>query len=220
MNDIAIAFDYSLVDRDAEDRLKEIKVEITDITGNAGIQIGARLTEAQKLFSRRGKSGAEGGFIDWVKNEVGMERGAAYNLISIYSRCLENNDFHICGNHFSKSIQARLASPSTPDSVIKKAREIAESGETLTVAQVEEMKRKAKAEALAESEKEKADLKSKIALTESQKESWRKQAIEKEKARKAAEDAAVIKSSTPRFTSSPIPGWTQTMQCGLSVSWR
>jgi DNA repair exonuclease SbcCD ATPase subunit len=195
MNDIAQAsFDYGIVDQESADRLREIKQEIHDITGNAGVQIGMRLVEAQKLFNRRGKSGREGGFLDWVEKEARVQQAHAYKLINLYKKFGEENDLSLMINHFSETALISLAAPSTPDSVIEKAREVAESGGTLTVAQVEEMKRKAKEEARAEMEAEKAALQSKLALVEQRTEDWREQAKTEKKKREEAETAARLKA--------------------------
>lgn len=53
---------------------------------------------------------------------------AAYEMIRINTRFGEN-DMRNSAHHFSYSVLARLAAPSTPESVIEKAIEQAESGE-------------------------------------------------------------------------------------------
>ncbi|MBV5346670.1 hypothetical protein JZU46_00335, partial [bacterium] len=184
MNDLTThVFDYALVDTDTADRLKEIGKEIRAIDALACIQIGGKLAEAQKAFNRRGKSGAEGGFLDWVEAETPYSRSAAYQLLSAHQR-FSKNDFQISGNHFKRSVLFALSAPSTPDSVIEKALTIAETGKTLTVAQVEQMKRDARADAEARVQElrglmDKAN--QEIAEKGRTGEQWRQQAIDTKK---------------------------------------
>ena len=146
------AFDYSVVDGESAKRLQEIGKKIRILDAVACVQIGSELAEAQKLLNRQGVKGE--GFQRWVASETPYGKQAAYDLINIHKKFTPDNFVQLIGQGFSQTIIARLAAPSTPDSVIEKAREVAESGGALTVAQVEEMKRQAKAEVEAELERE------------------------------------------------------------------
>ena len=161
-------FDYGTVDPKSADRLREISRKIRVLDSVACVQIGSELAEAQKELNSQGIKGE--GFQKWIVCETPYGKQAAYDLINIYNKSKADNFVQLIGQGFSQTILARLSAPSTPDSVIEKAREVAESGGTLTVAQVEEMKRQAKAEARAEMEAEKAAIAQRS-------EDWRQQAI-------------------------------------------
>lgn len=135
-------FDYAALPVESVDRLQTIKRDIAIIDTLACVQIGQKLKEAQAELNMRGKSGA--GFVDWVEAETPYGRQAAYDMINIANR-FSGNDFQFIGNHFSQTVLARLAAPSTPESVVDRAIEKAESGAKVTVAEVKQWKEAAQA---------------------------------------------------------------------------
>lgn len=143
MNDMTQpGFDYAALPVESVDRLQTIKRDIAIIDTLACVQIGQKLKEAQAELNMRGKSGA--GFVDWVEAETPYGRQAAYDMINIANR-FSGNDFQFIGNHFSQTVLARLAAPSTPESVVDRAIEKAESGAKVTVAEVKQWKEAAQA---------------------------------------------------------------------------
>lgn len=65
---------------------------------------------------------------------------AAYEMIHIATRFGGENEVRIDALHFSQTVLARLSAPSTPDAIIEKAIEKAESGAKVTVADVKDWK--------------------------------------------------------------------------------
>ncbi|MDG4561369.1 MAG: DUF3102 domain-containing protein [Candidatus Competibacter sp.] len=135
-------FDYGALPVESASRLQEIKRDIAIIDTLACVQIGQKLKEAQLELNMRGKSGA--GFQEWVEAETPYALTAAYEMIRINTRFGEN-DMRNSAHHFSYSVLARLAAPSTPESVIDRAIEQAESGDKVTVADVKQWKEAAQA---------------------------------------------------------------------------
>lgn len=122
---------------DSADRLQTIKRDIAIIDTLACVQIGQKLKEAQAELNMRGKSGS--GFQEWVESETPYGKQAAYDMINIANRFGEN-DVRFVGHHFSQTVLARLAAPSTPEAVIEKAVAKSDSGEKVTVADVKDWK--------------------------------------------------------------------------------
>lgn len=135
-------FDYGVLPIESASRLQEIKRDIAIIDTLACVQIGQKLKEAQLELNMRGKSGA--GFQEWVEAETPYALTAAYEMIRINTRFGEN-DMRNSAHHFSYSVLARLAAPSTPESVIDRAIEQAEAGDKVTVADVKQWKESAQA---------------------------------------------------------------------------
>lgn len=139
---IQAGFDYGALPAESASRLQEIKRDIAIIDTLACVQIGQKLKEAQLELNMRGKSGA--GFQEWIESETPYALTAAYEMIRINTRFGEN-DMRNSAHHFSYSVLARLAAPSTPDSVIEKAIEQGSAGEKVTVADVKQWKEAAQA---------------------------------------------------------------------------
>ena len=138
MNDlIQTGFDYAALPVESVDRLKTVKRDIAIIDKLACVQIGQKLKEAQSELNMRGKKGA--GFQEWVEAETPYALTAAYEMMRIADRFGEN-DMRNSAHHFSYSVLARLSAPSTPESVVEKAIEKAESGAKVTVADVKDWK--------------------------------------------------------------------------------
>jgi hypothetical protein len=134
---IQTGFDYAALPVDSADRLQTIKRDIAIIDTLACVQIGQKLKEAQAELNMRGKTGS--GFVEWVESETPYGKQAAYDMINIATR-FSGNEFQQIGNHFSKTVLARLAAPSTHESVVDKAVAKAETGEKVTVADVKDWK--------------------------------------------------------------------------------
>ena len=135
---IQTGFDYAALPVDSADRLQTIKRDIAIIDTLACVQIGQKLKEAQAELNMRGRTGS--GFQEWVEAETPYALTAAYEMIRIATRFGGENDMRIDAHHFSQTVLARLAAPSTPEAVIDKAVAKAESGEKVTVADVKDWK--------------------------------------------------------------------------------
>ena len=81
-----------------------------------------------------------GQFLSWIEHHFEMTRYTAHNFMSVAERFGSNVEIF----HISPSIIYELATPSTPDSVIEEVTAKVESGETVSVKEVKELKRQAK----------------------------------------------------------------------------
>lgn len=136
MNDMTqTAFDYSdlpaetaMAAKTAAERIKlRLKRTVEDI-----IEIGRELA-AVKAELPHGK------FLPWIASEFEMDQKTAFNFMSVYER-FGGGKLGIFPN-FKPTILYALSAPSTPDSVVEKAIEKAEAGESVTTAWVKEQKR-------------------------------------------------------------------------------
>lgn len=137
MNDMMqTGFDYAALPVESVDRLKTWKTEIaafTDTVESSLVQIGLRFQKAQDELNRQGVKGE--GFAAWVESETKYSRALAYNLINVATRFKEQPRLN-----FGRSVLYALSAPSTPDSIIDKAIEKAESGAKVTIADVRDWK--------------------------------------------------------------------------------
>lgn len=135
MNDmIQSGFDYAMLPVDAAlnaraaaERIKlRLKRTVEDI-----IEIGRELTAVKADLPH-------GHFLPWIAAEFEMSQQTANNFTSVYER-FGNGKLPIISN-LNPTILYALSAPSTPESVIDKALEKAESGEKVTVADVKDWK--------------------------------------------------------------------------------
>lgn len=137
MNDmIQTGFDYAALPVESADQLRTWKIEIaafTDTVESSLVQIGLRFQKAQEELSRQGIKGD--GFVAWIEAETKYSCSSAYRLIDVATK-FKDKPFPNLG----KSVLYALSAPSTPESVIDKAIEKAESGEKVTVADVKDWK--------------------------------------------------------------------------------
>lgn len=82
-----------------------------------------------------------GQFLPWIESEFEMSDQTAKNFMNVAERFpqIPNN------LEFKPTILYQLAAPSTPESVVEKAIEKAESGESVTVAEIKQLKADVKA---------------------------------------------------------------------------
>lgn len=122
----ALPVDAALNARAAAERIKlRLKRTVEDI-----IEIGRELTAVKDELPH-------GQFLPWIAAEFEMDQKTAFNFMSVSERF--GNKLGIIPN-FKPTILYALAAPSTPDSVIEKAIEKAESGAKVTVADVKDWK--------------------------------------------------------------------------------
>jgi hypothetical protein len=138
MNDlIQSGFDYTTLPTDvatkAQIAASNIKLRLKRTVEDI-IEIGRELTAI--------KPSLEGVFDAWFERETGLERTMAYKFMQV------NEKFGTLNNStsFSPTVIYLLSAPSTPESVIDKAVEKAESGEKVTVADVKDWKAELEAE--------------------------------------------------------------------------
>jgi len=95
-----------------------------------------------------------GNFLPWIEAEFEMHRDTANSFMRVFSRFGQMSEIPT----FQPSILYQLAAPSTPDSIIEKATEKAESGEKVSVEDIKRWKQEAAVSKLeAESLKESLD---------------------------------------------------------------
>ena len=129
-------FDYDQLSADtasevraATERIKlRIKRAAEDI-----VAIGQDLTAVKEKLEH-------GQFLGWIEAEFEMSQRTAYNFMQVAEKF---GKFAIIAN-FSPTVLYALAAPSTPESVREEAISRVEQGESLSVKEVQELKRKAK----------------------------------------------------------------------------
>ncbi len=115
--------------RAATERIKlRIKRSAEDI-----VAIGQDLITAKGLLSH-------GQFSEWLETEFEMDQRTAQNFMRVATMFGKNENF----SFFKPSVLYALAAPSTPESVRGQAVAKVEQGESLSVKEVQELKRKAK----------------------------------------------------------------------------
>ncbi|WP_169247993.1 DUF3102 domain-containing protein [Candidatus Competibacter phosphatis] len=132
-------FDYEVLpveiavkSRAAAERIKlRLKRTVEDI-----IEIGRELMAIKAELPH-------GQFLPWIAAEFEMSRQTADNFTSVYER-FGNGKLPIFSS-FKPSILYALSAPSTPESVIDRAIEKAETGDKVTVADVKQWKEAAQA---------------------------------------------------------------------------
>lgn len=97
------------------------------------IEIGRELIAVKERLGH-------GRFLDWIKVEFEMERSTAQNLMNVADKF--GDKLPIIGN-LKPTVLYALADPSTPDEVIEQATTKAESGEKVTIKDVQEWKQRA-----------------------------------------------------------------------------
>lgn len=128
----ALPVDAALNARAAAERIKlRLKRTVEDI-----IEIGRELTAVKEELPH-------GQFLPWIAAEFEMSKETAQNFLSVYERFGGKN---VIITNLKPTILYALSAPSTPDSVIEKAIEKAESGEKVTVADVKDWKAELEAE--------------------------------------------------------------------------
>lgn len=141
MNDlIQTTFDYeslpattAIMARTAAERIKlRLKRTVEDI-----IEIGRELTAVKAELPH-------GQFLPWIDSEFEMTKDTAQNFMSVFDRFGKNGNFPFL--NLKPSILYALAAPSTPDAVVERAIQQAESGEKVTVADVKDWKAELEAE--------------------------------------------------------------------------
>lgn len=101
----------------------------------------------QDLISIK-KSLPHGEFLPWIEREFEMKERTARNFISVAERFPKSAIIA----DFKPSVLYELAAPSTPPEVVQQVTAKVEQGETVTVAQVKELRRQAKEAELAANE--------------------------------------------------------------------
>ena len=144
MNQIAL-FDYGQLSADV---VPKFMVEENNIDLR-----GRRLTEdvlsmGGSLIAVKGML-PHGQFTIWLGVRFGMTDRTAQKFMNVYEEFGKKSEV---ASLFKTEVLCLLAAPSTPDEVIDQATTLAESGQTVTVKEVQELKRQAKR---AEEEKEK-----------------------------------------------------------------
>jgi len=131
----ALPVDSALTARAAAERIKlRLKRTVEDI-----IEIGRELTAVKADLPH-------GQFLPWIAAEFEMDQKTAFNFMSVYER-FGSGKLGIIPN-FKPTILYALSAPSTPEAVIEKAIEKAESGDKVTVADVKDWKAELEAERL------------------------------------------------------------------------
>lgn len=122
----ALPVDAALNARAAAERIKlRLKRTVEDI-----IEIGRELTAVKAELPH-------GQFLPWIAAEFEMSKETAQNFLSVFERFGGKN---VIITNLKPTILYALAAPSTPDSVVNKALEKAESGVRVTVADVKDWK--------------------------------------------------------------------------------
>ena len=115
----------------------EIKTGHTTLLNHC-IMLGKRLSEARELAQSR-----EGGFLTWVKEELGWSRQYAYNYINVFETFGELPDE---SNSLPIGLTAAIAlgRPSTPQEARDEAIKIAESGKPVNASTARDIIKKHK----------------------------------------------------------------------------
>lgn len=173
MNELIQAtFDYeslpaqsAILARTAAERIKlRLKRTVEDI-----IEIGRELMEVKAALPH-------GKFLPWIAGEFEMTAWTANQFMNVADRFGGKNEII---TYFKPTILYALAAPSTPDTIIEKAIEKADTGEKVTVADVKDWKAELEAERQAHDQ---------ALATEQQRSSeWREQWIKERDEKRAIE---------------------------------
>ncbi|RIL63844.1 hypothetical protein BUY59_10915 [Staphylococcus epidermidis] len=103
-------FDYSLVDNEIANKLKEYDEQLNRLYNNYTIEVGEILYNANKEFSNP----KDGTFIKWVEYK-GFKRQSAYNYMNVYKAFQNLESIDDQKNFLSqpKTLQYEMSKPST-----------------------------------------------------------------------------------------------------------
>ena len=102
------------------------------------IQLGKKLNEARELAQ-----GVEGGFLQWIKDELGWSRQYAYNYINVFETFGDLPD-EAQDLPIGLTAAIALGRPSTPEDARKEAVEMAEAGKPVSASTARDIIRKHK----------------------------------------------------------------------------
>ncbi|SUS06794.1 conserved hypothetical protein [uncultured Defluviicoccus sp.] len=172
-------FDYAPLPAECAAEVRTVAERIRTRTALAIIENGRDLIKVRSLPEMKGRFGA------WLLAEFSMSPGTAYNMM----QAAENlGDRFVNFTNVAPSVLYAIGAPSTPDTVRAEVETRAASGEKITVAEVERLKREARAaeEMSFQIEGERAAMRAVVEQARRDVESARAKAA---KARTAAEDA-------------------------------
>lgn len=140
MNEIITSFDFSSVPETIRNEAIETHLEVKMAARRAGAEVLAlarALAKMQKLL--------EGRFMAWVEAECPFSYRQAHRYISVLNE-FDAVDFSSTDERLGVSVLQLIAAPSTPEPVKVEAKAKIEAGEMVTIADVEDMKRRHAAE--------------------------------------------------------------------------
>lgn len=163
-------FDYSLLDVNTANKLREYDRKLNDIYNNYSIEVGEVLYRAHQEFANP----RDGTFLDWVEYK-GIKTQNAYNYINIYKafQSLESNDHKEIFQKQSKSLQIEMSKPSANPELNQKVLD----GDITTHKKYKEIERKLREK---ESQLEQAKKSEQIAIGNLEREQNREPQIIKE----------------------------------------
>jgi hypothetical protein len=134
MGDIITApFDYSVIDQDARDDVRDaamrIKVRMARTAADI-IDIGNDLIAVKAALGH-------GRFLAWIDAEFGMTERTAQNFMQVGERFRDKSE---TVSDFTVSALYALAAPSTPADIVMEVTERAAKGEAFTAADIKAMK--------------------------------------------------------------------------------
>jgi hypothetical protein len=195
MSDMVVsAFDYSLIDQDARDDVRDAAVRIKVRMARTAADI---VEIGKDLLAVKGALG-HGHFLSWIDAEFGMAERTARNFMSVAGRF--GGKSATVADLAPTALYA-LAAPSTPDAVVEHVIERAEAGENPDAAEIKALK--------AAWLEERRELKAKAERADSIKHDVEQQLLDAQ--RKLAEvrdeaDTLRQEASRPRLVPPPAPG--------------
>lgn len=134
----AALFDYTELDQQVQMTLKVRASEIQTLAKRMAadvVDIGDKLAEVKDIL------GGNGRFNNWLQAELRWSERTAYNFIAVHQKFGAAN---FALENVAASALYLLSAPSTPPEAIAVAKQIAESGETVTHTVAKELVRQAK----------------------------------------------------------------------------
>lgn len=116
MNELTIKeFDYSQLDRDTQDFIKEKENTIIQISNKTRTELGKEYYEVQQRLAKDGY----GCFLEWVES-IGAKTSSVYRLIAYYENLvLPNWERQTLIESMPKTLQHELSKPSTDKELVQ-----------------------------------------------------------------------------------------------------
>lgn len=178
-------FDYSLVDNEIANKLKEYDEQLNRLYNNYTIEVGEILYNANKEFSNP----KDGTFIKWVEYK-GFKRQSAYNYMNVYKAFQNLESIDDQKNFLSqpKTLQYEMSKPSTN----KEVNQAVLNGEIKSSKEYKDLERQLK-----QRDEEKSQLESQLEQAQRSESIARKQLEEAEDREPEVVEREVVKEVVP-----------------------
>ncbi len=178
-------FDYSLVDNEIANKLKEYDEQLNRLYNNYTIEVGEILYNANKEFSNP----KDGTFIKWVEYK-GFKRQSAYNYMNVYKAFQNLESIDDQKNFLSqpKTLQYEMSKPSTN----KEVNQAVLNGEIKSSKEYKDLERQLK-----QRDEQNAELQSQVEQAQRSEEIARKQLEDEQDKEPEVIEREVVKEVVP-----------------------